>query len=50
MPEITIRTPGVQKLLSEINPHKPHGPDNIPAHVLKEIASMLAPMLAHLFQ
>ena len=46
-PEITITTPGVQKLLSEINPHKAHGPDNIPARVLKEIASVLAPMLAH---
>ena len=50
MSEITITTPGVQKLLSEINPHKAHGPDNIPARVLKEIASVLAPMLAHLFQ
>ena len=50
MSEITITTPGVQKLLSEINPHKAHGPDNITARVLKETASVLAPMLAHLFQ
>ena len=50
MPEIIITTPGVQKLLSEINPHKAHGPDNIPARVVKESASVLAPMLTHLFQ
>ena len=50
MPEIIITSPGVQKLLSEINPHKAHGPDNIPARVLKEAAFVLVPMLTHLFQ
>ena len=50
MPEIIITTLGVQKLLSEINPHKAHGPDNIPARVVKESSSVLAPMLSHLFQ
>ena len=46
MPEITITTPEVQKLLSKINPQKAHGSGNIPACVLKEIASALAPMLS----
>ena len=50
MPEIIITTPGVQKLISEINPHKTHSPDNIPARVVKESQSVLAPMLTHLFQ
>ena len=50
MPEIIITIPGVLKLLSEINPHKASGPDNIPALVLKETASEIAPMLTHLFQ
>ena len=50
MPEIIITIPGVLKLLSEINPHKASGPDNIPARVLKETASEIAPMLTHLFQ
>ena len=43
MPKIIITIPGVLKLLSEINPHKASGPDNIPARVLKETASEIAP-------
>ena len=50
IPDITITTPGVEKLLSEINPYKAHGPDDIPGRVVRETASVLAPMLAHLFQ
>ena len=50
MHEITITTPGVPKLLSEINPHKASGPDNIFACVLKETVSVTAPILTHLFQ
>ena len=50
MPEIIITTPGVLKLLSGVNPHKATGPDIIPAHVLKETALVIAPVLTHLFQ
>ena len=50
MPEIIITTLGVLKLLSEINPCKVTGPDNIPARVLKETVPVITPMLTHLFQ
>ena len=50
MPKIIITIPEILKLLSEINPHKASGPDNILACVLKETASEIAPMLTHLFQ
>ena len=46
MPEITITIPGVLKLLFEINQCKASGPDNIPALVLKETASVIAPPIS----
>ena len=47
---IKIRTEGVQKLLSKVNPSKASGPDNIPNRILKECAEQLAPSLAVIFQ
>ena len=49
IPDIHITTPGVHKLLSEINLNKVPGPDSIPAQVLKSASEELAPMLTHLF-
>ena len=36
MPEITVTNQGVEKLLSQLNPHKASGPDGIPARVLRD--------------
>ena len=49
MPEIEVTTPGVRKLLANINPHKASGPDAIPAKILKECADDLAPIITILF-
>ena len=48
--DIEITTSGVCKLLSDCNPHKPAGPDNIHSCFLKNTANEIAPMLTHLFQ
>ena len=50
MASITITTPGVQKLLQNLQPHKATGPDSIPARLLKELSTELAPALAHIYQ
>ena len=47
---IKIEAAGVEKLLSEIKPHKACGPDEIPNLVLKTCAKSLAPGVAALFQ
>ena len=49
LPQISITEHGVFSLLSQIDPHKACGPDNIPAQVLKELAQELSPMITHLF-
>ena len=36
--------------ISQIDPHKACGPDNIPALVLQELAQKLTPMITHLFK
>jgi hypothetical protein len=41
---------GIEKLLKELKPNKAQGPDNIPARILKEMASKIAPILAIIFQ
>ena len=46
MPDITIHTGGVTKLLRNIKPHKAAGPDNISARILKETADQIAPALS----
>ena len=49
MPAIQVNTNGVHKLLSNLNPTKAAGPDDIPCRLLKELASELAPVLTLLF-
>ena len=41
---------GVAKLLSNIDPSKAHGPDNLPARFLKEVSCEIAPTLTLIFQ
>ena len=50
LPEISIMEHGVLILLSQIDPHKACGPDNIPAKILHELAQELTPMTTHLFK
>ena len=50
MTPITITTPGVQKLLQNLQPHKATRPDSIPARLLKELSTETAPALAHIYQ
>ena len=40
----------VEKLMSNIKPHKTSGPDNIPCRLLKELAPELAPCRSIIFQ
>ncbi len=50
MPEIIVTTPGVVKLLSNLQPKKAAGPDTIPARVLRDYAEEIAPGLTCVFQ
>jgi hypothetical protein len=50
LPSITITTPGVEKLLRDLKVNKASGPDNIPARVLKECSTAIAPILQKIFQ
>ena len=50
MPDIHIGEAGVLKLLNNINSHKATGPDGIPARLLHEYASHIAPALTKIFQ
>ena len=50
MPEVTVSTQGVQKLLSKLQPNKATGPDDLPARVLKEFAVEIAPALSCIFE
>ena len=50
MDPIKISPTGVAELLSNIKPFKASGPDNIPAYLLKELASQIAPSLTVVFQ
>ena len=47
---ITVDPKGVEKLLTDIKPHKANGPDEIPNLVLKTCATALAPGISLLFQ
>ena len=49
MEEIQVDEDGTRKLLQKTNPRKATGPDNIPARILKECASELAPILTTIF-
>ena len=50
MPDINITPTGVSKLLSNLNPLKAAGPDEIPARVLKYTANSISSILSHIFQ
>ena len=50
MNDIVVSAVGVTKLLKGLNPSKALGPDELHPKVLKELASELGPVFAHLFQ
>ena len=50
MEDIHVSAEGETKLLKGLNPSKALGPDELHTRVLKELASKLGPMFAHLFQ
>jgi len=45
-----ISVEGVAKLLTDLQSHKAHGPDNIPARLLKETAFNMAPLLTLIYK
>ena len=50
MNDIAVSKNGVIKLLKGLNPSKALGPDELHPRVLKELATELGPVFAHLFQ
>ena len=50
MDDIVVSNEGVTKLLKCLNPPKALGPDELHLRVLKELATELGPVFAHLFQ
>ena len=50
MKNITIRHPGVIKLLKSLNPKKVIGPDLVPTTILKQYADIIGPILQQIFQ
>ena len=48
--DIVVSNEGVAKLLKGLNPSKALGPDELHPRVLKELATELGPVFAHLFQ
>ena len=50
MPDITISTAGIDKLLKNVQPNKAAGPDDLKPAVLKELHSEIAPILQTIFQ
>ena len=46
---IQVYSEGDADLLSNINPSKSHGPDNLPACFLKEVSSEIVPALTLIF-
>ena len=50
MEDIVVTKEGVTKLLKGLNPSKALGPDELHSRVLKEFATELGPVFAHLFQ
>ncbi len=46
MPEVSINAEGGQKLLSNLQPNEASGPDDLPAHILKQHAAIIPPALA----
>ena len=50
MNDIAVSNDGVIKLLKGLNPSKALGPDELHPRVLKELATELGPVFAHVFQ
>ena len=50
MEDIVVTKEGVTKLLKGLNPSKALGPDELHPRVLKELATELGPVFAHIFQ
>ena len=50
MHDITITPPGIEKLLSKLDPSKASGPDEIKPRLLKNLAHELSPILTLIFQ
>ena len=50
MDDIVVSNEGVTKLLKGLNPSKALGPDELHPSILKELATELGPVFAHLFQ
>ena len=50
MEDIVVTKEGVTKLLKGLNPSKALGPDELHPRVLKDLATELGPVFAHLFQ
>jgi len=49
MPDIEITTPGVLKLLANIDVRKSTGPDELSPRILKESCNEIAPILTYIF-
>ena len=50
MNDTAVSNDGVIKFLKGLNPSKALGPDELHPRVLKELATELGPVFAHLFQ
>ena len=50
MPEININLNGILKLLSNLQPHKAAGPDEIRPIVLRELRTEIAPIIQLIFE
>ena len=50
MLDITFTSKGIEKLLSNLNPHKAAGPDQIKHITLQNLSTPLSPILKFLFQ
>ena len=49
MDPFEIMEEGIRKLLSDLNPNKAAGPDKLKPQVIKELADVLAPMVALIY-
>ena len=47
---LIVHVEGVTQLLTDIQPHKASGPNNLPTCFLKEVANEIAPVLTIVFQ
>ena len=50
MQDITITSPGIEKLLQKLDPSNASGPDELKPRLLKELAHEISPILSLIFQ